>query len=775
MNSKYINKEFASICRIILMVLLIFGKSYSYGQISVSNQCPTQTVDLTTHVSSTPPAGTIVTWHNEPTPTSINKIANPASVGAGTYYAAFYDAVNDCYSQTSEGVTVTTTPCAGITVTNTCPLTYVNLTTHVSAAPNGSSVRWFTSNTLSPDKLVLNPTAVTESGTYYAAYYDAVNNCYSPVSVPVTVNIIPCVEITVKNTCPLTSVDLTTHVTSSVNSNGVPVKWFTSKTPSSTTMVTNPSAVTTTGPYYAAYYDEVNNCYSSVSAAVNVEISTCCPNISNLTTNNVNPTTCSGSQGSIKICGLIANSTGNTVNYSKNNASVSLANQTADANGCITIPNLSAGTYTNIQVISTSCTGSNIIAGPITLSDPNAPAAPETIKSSLNTVICALSTTNLGTNGVAGATFNWSITSGNGSTAGLGNSTTNNTTMTPSTAGTYIVSVTQTVNGCVSPATTAQISVNAAPPTLTTTNVVGTNPTTCIGNTGSITISGLTANTGYSISYSKDGAQQTAVAGTSTTAGTATISNLGTGSYANFSVSYPSTSCASATPFAGPIVLSAPNAPAAPGTIVVSSNPVCVNNQINLTTSGASGSTFNWSITSANGSTAGLGNSTTTANVMNPSAAGIYTVSVVQVVNGCISPATTAEVQVNNCSSISITNICPSASVDLTTHASPSTNANGAPIGWFTSSTPSLATLVPDPKAVTIAGTYYPAYYDATNNCFSPVGTGVVVTISPCAVLNPDFAVVQPNAQTTGNVSTNDKNVPAGTTYGTPVPVSGNP
>ncbi|MER0442965.1 hypothetical protein, partial [Emticicia sp. W12TSBA100-4] len=50
------------------------------------------------------------------------------------------------------------------------------------------------------------------------------------------------------------------------------------------------------------------------------------------------------------------------------------------------------------------------------------------------------------------------------------------------------------------------------------------------------------------------------------------------------------------------------------------------------------------------------------------------------------------------------------------------------------------------------------------------------INVTPAsAVLNPDFAVVQPNAQTTGNVSTNDKNVPAGTTYGTPVPVQGNP
>lgn len=776
MNSKNIYIDFTKLFKNIMLFLMMFGNSYSYGQISVNNQCPTQTVDLTTHVSS-PPVGTVVTWHTGSTPTSANKIANPSNVGAGTYFAAYFDATNNCFSPASAGVTVTTTPCVGITVTNSCPLAYVDLTAHTSSPlqnTEGATLKWFTSSTPSLATMVMDPSKVTVSGTYFAAYYDSVNNCFSPSSAPVTVNIIPCADIIVTNLCPSNSVDLTTHISTQTNSNGAPVKWFTSSTPSIATMVSNPSAITTSGTYYAAYYDAANSCFSPTSAAVKVSIATCCPNISNLTANNTNPTTCGGLQGSIKICGLIAGSTGNTINYLKNGTSVTLSNQTADANGCITIPNLSAGTYTNIQVISTSCTGSNIIAGPITLSDPNAPAAPGTITSSLNTVICALSTTNLGTTGQAGATFNWSITSGNSSTAGLGNSTNNNITMTPSTAGTYAVSVTQTVNGCVSPATNAQISVNPAPPTLTTTSVSGTSPTTCVGNTGSITISGLAANTTYSLSYSKDGLPQTAVSGTSTAAGMATILNLGTGSYTNFTVTYSNTSCASATPFAGPVVLSAPNAPNAPATIGVSSNPVCVNNQVNLTTSGVSGSTLNWSITSNNASTSGLGSSTTTSNSLTPSAAGIYTVSVSQTLNGCVSPATTAQIQANNCTAIQVANVCPSTTVDLNSHASSLTNAQGMPLKWFTSSTPSVATMVSN-EVVSASGIYYAAYYDNTNNCFSPASAPVQVTITSCAVLNPDFIVVQPNKPITGDVSTNDLNVPTGTTYGTPLPVSGNP
>lgn len=88
-----------------------------------ANVCPATTVDLTTITASNLPASTTLTWHTATPATTANKVTGTA-VAAGTYYAAFFDATNNCYSGTSgDGsattvVTATTTACAGLTASN---------------------------------------------------------------------------------------------------------------------------------------------------------------------------------------------------------------------------------------------------------------------------------------------------------------------------------------------------------------------------------------------------------------------------------------------------------------------------------------------------------------------------------------------------------------------------------------------------------------------------------------------------------------------------------
>jgi hypothetical protein len=80
---------------------------------TLSNTCPTTTVSLNTLTASNTPTGSSVTWHTGATATDANKIANPAAIStAGTYYAAFYNSAESCYSPTTP-VTVTI---------NTCPV-----------------------------------------------------------------------------------------------------------------------------------------------------------------------------------------------------------------------------------------------------------------------------------------------------------------------------------------------------------------------------------------------------------------------------------------------------------------------------------------------------------------------------------------------------------------------------------------------------------------------------------------------------------------------------
>lgn len=77
------------------------------------------------------------------------------------------------------------------TASNPCPATTVNLGNLVtSATPAGASLVWFTNSTHT-GAAYATPTAAT-SGTYYAFYYDAVGNCYSPASAAVTVTTAKC-------------------------------------------------------------------------------------------------------------------------------------------------------------------------------------------------------------------------------------------------------------------------------------------------------------------------------------------------------------------------------------------------------------------------------------------------------------------------------------------------------------------------------------------------------------------------------------------------------
>jgi hypothetical protein len=73
-------------------------------------------------------------------------------------------------------------------ISNTCPTTTVNLNSMVIGST--TNIRWFNNNTHTGTAYA-TPTAAV-GGTYYAFYYDAANNCYSPTSLPLTVNTITC-------------------------------------------------------------------------------------------------------------------------------------------------------------------------------------------------------------------------------------------------------------------------------------------------------------------------------------------------------------------------------------------------------------------------------------------------------------------------------------------------------------------------------------------------------------------------------------------------------
>ncbi|CAN1578617.1 hypothetical protein MCERE19_04373 [Spirosomataceae bacterium] len=378
------------------------------------------------------------------------------------------------------------TSLAGVPSSNICIGTSVALSATATA---GATYTW----TVSPTGATLDSVAGTVSGTiasnnfnstaagtYTVSLTQTVSGCTSaPATIILTVNATPSTvvptAISTSNLCPAATVDLTAVEPTAVS--GVTYEWHTAASnPTAGTLVATPNAVAA-GTYYL-YGKSSSGCYSAASSAVTATVATCCPTITNLVVNNTNPTTCSGSEGSIKLCGLTANGTGYTINYDKNGTpQTALTNQTADASGCITLTGLTAGSYTNIKISSTDCpSGSNALSANLT--DPAAPAAPTSLAGVPSSNICIGTSVALSATATAGATYTWTV-SPTGATldsaAGTVSATIASNNFNSTAAGTYTVSLTQTVSGCTSAPATIILTVNATPSTVVPTAISTSN------------------------------------------------------------------------------------------------------------------------------------------------------------------------------------------------------------------------------------------------------------------------------------------------------------
>ena len=178
----------------------------------------------------------------------------------------------------------------------------------------------------------------------------------------------------------------------------------------------------------------------------------------------------------------------------------------------------------------------------------NVYAVPSAPGVSSNSPVCSGSQITLNATSGNNATFAW--TGPNSFSSTLASPTINGAQSIH--AGIY--SVTSTINGCTSPPATLTVVVNPTPAVTTTTPQ---NPTTCGGTNGSITLSGLTANTNYTITYSKNNIAQPPVTVMANGSGQAIISGLGSGTYSSIVVSL--NGCTAT--IAGPFTLTDPVAP----------------------------------------------------------------------------------------------------------------------------------------------------------------------------------------------------------------------
>jgi len=370
------------------------------------------------------------------------------------------------------------------------------------------------------------------------------------------------------------------------------------------------------------------------------------------------------------------------------------------------------------------------------------------INSTLTKIICSGTSVNyLPTSNQLPSSFSWTSTVSTGTVTGNTNGTGTindvliNASLTTDAVVTY--TITPSKDGC--NGTPATFTVTVKPQPNISSNSF-TNPTSCGGNNGSITLNGLTPNTSFYISFSKNGAATSSINATSNASGQVIITGLTAGTYSNISVSLAPNVCVSN--MVGPIVLTEPNAPNAP--TASSNSPICSGNTLNLTaTSSTSGVTFKWS--GPNGFTSTNQNPSIT-NVSS-SASGTYSVTVTLV--GCTSAATNVVVVVSQTPSTPIVSTPVEYCQNAVATPLNVTATSGNELQWYSTATGGTASsITPTPSTTTVGNvTYYVSQKNNSSSCESP-RTPIVVTVKPTPNIS-GYTKTNPTqcASTTGSIT----------------------
>ncbi|RYE20708.1 MAG: PKD domain-containing protein, partial [Sphingobacteriales bacterium] len=316
---------------------------------------------------------------------------------------------------------------------------------------------------------------------------------------------------------------------------------------------------------------------------------------------------------------------GATFSWTNSNTSIGLA-----ASGTGNIPSFSATNPGSSPIIATvTVTASNTLCTSqrsFTITVNPRPVAPVVVSP---VAYCQLATpVPLAATAIAGHSLLWYTVSTGGTGAP--------TAPTPSTATvgttTWYVSQVNSTTGCEGLRTPIAVTIKPIP---SIANVIGTNPTSCGSNNGSILLSGLIPNTLFTVHYLQGGNPVT-LSATSGSGGTITISNLPPGTYSDIYVSL--SGCNSN--ILGPVQLTNPQQPATP--VIAAVAPLCSGGTLNLSaTTATPGVSWNWT-----------GPNSFNSNSQNPNipnvtvaASGTYVVTVT--INNCVSAAASTVVQIN--------------------------------------------------------------------------------------------------------------------------------
>ena len=277
-------------------------------------------------------------------------------------------------------------------------------------------------------------------------------------------------------------------------------------------------------------------------------------------------------------------------------------------------------------------------------------------------------------------------------------------------------------SGCESGRSTIVVKVGAKPK-ITTFSF--TNPTSCGATDGTITLSGLTPNTSYTVQYAKNGGTPVSVPMTTNAAGNIIIRALGAGTYTNVGVG--SVGCFATV--SNTFELVDPNAPAAPKAGSVAA--LCSGNSINLTASTTLTGVVTFAWTGPNGYTSSVQNPV--INTATVAASGIYYVVVKQ--NNCTSKPDSVMVSVTQTPARPTVSanilLCSKDTLKLLASLDPN---DGITYLW---SGPNGFTSTQQNPAIPNASTANNGTYSVTatrGNCVSPAATSIV-SVKPAATI----------------------------------------
>ncbi|HNL28963.1 MAG TPA: T9SS type A sorting domain-containing protein [Saprospiraceae bacterium] len=300
------------------------------------------------------------------------------------------------------------------------------------------------------------------------------------------------------------------------------------------------------------------------------------------------PTTCGGSDGSIVLNFTNVPNGSYLISYKRNGTSASQTVTVTSNSASLT--GLNAGNYTEFSITAVGCVGT--LAGPVVLNDPALPVVDPVASQS----VCAgapVAAVNF--SGTAGATFNWTNDNVNIGLAASGSGNiTGYTAPGVLTTQTGNIVVTPVKAGCVGNPTSFTITIKALP-------VISVNSQvdpTCGNFDGSISFGFTNVPDGnYILSYTRNSIPQTSTI--TVLGGLATLTGLGDGMYAGFSITANSCTGTSTTT----VTLSCGTAPTCPsiGTLNSGVSVSCKSTNFTLTANGLAnmGSTYGISFISS--------------------------------------------------------------------------------------------------------------------------------------------------------------------------------